>query len=59
MIKSTIAKDRPVAERISIFFLKEMFTGEHYCKIGLCSKSFVSAAFGPETIGGFCPGSNG
>ncbi|KAG2554577.1 hypothetical protein PVAP13_9KG459800 [Panicum virgatum] len=26
---------------------------------GLCSRSFVLAAFGPGTIGGVCPGSNG
>ena len=32
---------------------------DHYYRIALCSKSFVPAAFGPGTIGGFCPGSNG
>src|SRR6185437_12818121 len=31
----------------------------HYYKTGLCSWPFVPAAFGPGTIGGFCPGSNG
>jgi len=31
----------------------------HYYKTGLCSRPFVPAAFGPGTIGGFCPGSNG
>jgi len=31
----------------------------HYYKTGICSKPFVPAAFGPGTIGGFCPGSNG
>ena len=32
---------------------------KHYYKTGLCSWPFVPAAFGPGTIGGFCPGSNG
>ena len=32
---------------------------QHYYKTGLCSWPFVPAAFGPGTIGGFCPGSNG
>ena len=31
----------------------------HYYITGLCSRPFVPAAFGPGTIGGFCPGSNG
>jgi len=31
----------------------------HYYRIGLCSRSFVPADFGPGTIGGFCPESNG
>jgi len=31
----------------------------HYYKTGLCSWPFVPAAFGPGTIVGFCPGSNG
>ena len=31
----------------------------NYYKTGLCSWPFVPAAFGPGTIGGFCPGSNG
>ena len=32
---------------------------KHYYKTGLCSRTFVPAAFGPGTIGGFCPGSKG
>ena len=31
----------------------------HYYRTGLCSRTFVPAAFGPGTIGGFCPGPNG
>jgi len=31
----------------------------HYYRICLCSRSFVPVAFGPGTIGGFCPGSKG
>ena len=31
----------------------------HYYRIGLYSRPFVPAGFGPGTIGGFCPGSNG
>ena len=34
-------------------------TNEHYYRIGLCSRSFVTAAFRPGTKGGFCSGSNG
>ena len=34
-------------------------TKPHYYKTGLCSRPFVPAAFGPGTIGGFSPGSNG
>ena len=32
---------------------------KHYYRTGLCSKPFVPAVFGPGTIGGFCPRSNG
>jgi len=31
----------------------------HYYRTGICSRPFVPAAFGPGTIGAFCPGSNG
>ena len=31
----------------------------HYYRIVLYFRSFVPVAFGPGTIGGFCPGSNG
>ena len=31
----------------------------HYYRICLCSRSFVPVAFGPGTIGDFCPKSNG
>ncbi|KAG2638661.1 hypothetical protein PVAP13_2NG651000 [Panicum virgatum] len=34
-------------------------TEPHYYRIGLRSRPFVPAAFGPGTIGCFCPGSNG
>ena len=34
-------------------------TINHYYRTGLYSRLFVPAAFGPGTIGGFCPGSNG
>ena len=32
---------------------------DHYYKTGICSRPFVPTAFGPGTIGGFCPRSNG
>ena len=35
------------------------FVTHHYYRTGLCFRPFVPAAFGPGTIGGFCPGSNG
>ena len=38
---------------------QEIFHYLHYYKTGLCSRPFVPAAFGPGTIGDFCPGSNG
>ena len=28
----------------------------HYYRTDLCSRPFIPAAFGPGTIGGFCPG---
>jgi len=45
------------AKRYPILSYKQR--SRHYYKTGLCSRSFVPAAFGPGTIGGFCPGSNG
>ena len=33
--------------------------GPHYYRICFCSRPFVPVTFGPGTIGGFCPGSNG
>ena len=35
------------------------FKNIHYYITGLCSGPFVPVVFGPGTIGGFCPRSNG
>src|SRR6185503_21136472 len=39
--------------------LVPFFLNVHYYRTGLCSRPFVPVAFGPGTIGGFCPGSKG
>ena len=35
------------------------FENIHYYRTGFCSGPFVPVVFGPGTIGGFCPRSNG
>ena len=39
--------------------VKETLRMHRYYRTGLCYRPFVPAAFGPGTIGGFCPESNG
>ena len=39
--------------------ISTIFLNVHYYRTGLCSRTFVPVGFGPGTIGGICPGSNG
>ena len=56
-----LARSCPSAVKDVIVEILEtrMARSKHYYKTGLCSRPFVPAAFGPGTIGVFCPGSNG